>query len=62
MDKKYIRAKVWSWLNKAEKEEIEILKEIIKENPDDERVPDLCTAIGIFVAFKTEADELIEKL
>lgn len=62
MDKQYIRAKVRSWLNKAEKEEIEILKEIIKENPEDERIPDLCTALGIIVALRTEADELIEKL
>lgn len=62
MDKQYIRAKVLSWLNKAEKEEIEILKKIIKENPEDERVPDLCTALGVFVALKPEAEELIEKL
>lgn len=62
MDKQYIRAKVRTWLNKAEKEEIENLKEIIKENPEDERVPDLCTVLGIFVALRNEADELIEKL
>lgn len=62
MDKQYIRAKVRAWLNKAEKEEIEILKEIVKENPEDERISDLCTALGIFVALRIKTDELIEKL
>ena len=61
MDKKYISGRVMYWLNKAIETETEFLKEDIKNNPNSD-VSDACTALGILVAFKIEAKDLIEKL
>ena len=61
MDKNYISGRVMYWLNKAIESETEFLKEDIKNNPDSD-VNDACAALGVLVALKTEAKDLIEKL
>lgn len=61
MDKKYISGRVMYWLNKAIETETEFLKEDIKNKPNSD-VSDACTALGILVALKIEAKDLIEKL
>lgn len=61
MNKDYISGRVMYWLNKAIETETEFLKEDIKNNPDSD-VNDACTALGVLVALKTEAKDLIEKL
>lgn len=62
MDKLAIRCTVLKHLNTGIKEETEYLKMLLKENPDDLQVSDLCTALGILVALKNEVEELINKL
>ena len=61
MDKKYISGRVMYWLNKAIETETELLKEDIKNNPKSD-TSDACTALGVLVALKIEAKDLIEKL
>lgn len=61
MDKKYISGRVMYWLNKAIETETEFLKEDIKNNPKSD-TNDACTALGVLVALKIEAKDLIEKL
>lgn len=61
MDKKYISGRVMYWLNKAIETETEFLKEDIKNKPKSD-TSDACTALGILIALKTEAKEIIEKL
>lgn len=62
MNKKYIKTRIHFWLDMAEANELENLKAFIKENANDDRVPDLCTVLGIIVALKNQAKDLIEKL
>lgn len=61
MNKDYISGRVMYWLNKAIEAETEFLKEDIKSNPKSD-TSDTCTALGILIALKTEAKDVIEKL
>lgn len=62
MSKNYLIKRTELLLSKAIKEETQRLKEVLDFNPNNEDIEQICTEIGVLVALKNYANDLIKKL
>lgn len=62
MDKIYLTKRTEVLLSKAIREETQRLKEVLAFNPDNEDVGQICTEIGVLVALKNYANDLVKEL
>lgn len=61
-DKIYLQRRTEYFLQKAIDSEIQCIKELRKHGPEAFDISHCCTEIGILVALKIQAKDLIEKL